>query len=222
MVTLVDLGKLHKSIVGMTDIIGRLAKNIEAAIRSGLRSGDSIRRARERTRLRNFMLFTAHLYREQSRFVSSLELFYSNPQEERMSWENAKFEIVTISELLTKIEKYILPFNDALVLKHRKEYLAILTGLDNRRRLLDQVARMEYVDALANLGTLKKIGASYAKLMGELKDISLDLGSLGGEDEEMWEDATSAKDFEPLGSRKPKKARSTLAKKKTAKKTVKA
>jgi hypothetical protein len=213
---LVDLGKLHKSLVGLTDIIGRLAKNIESAIRSGIRSGDEIRRARERKRLRNFMLFTAHLYREQLRFVSALNAFCSNPEEGRMSWESAKFEIVTIRELLVKLEKYILPYNDALVVRHRKQYLRVLAAFDDRRKLLAEVAKMEYGDAVANLPSLKKVGEAYERLMEELKDISLNLGKLGDEDEEMWEMAISSQDFESLQGKGAAAKRSVTAKKKSA------
>jgi hypothetical protein len=214
MTTLLDLSKISEGIVGLADIIGRLAKNIEQAILSGIRSGDAIRRARERRRLRNFMLFTAHLYREQLRFVSSLSLFCADPREERMEWEAAKLEIVTVTELMSKIEKYILPYSDALVVRHRKQYLEVLAALDARRRLLDQVAKLEYGDALVNLKSLRKIGQAYERLMDELKSISLELGSIGAEDEEMWRLATSAKDFEPLDVETPKKRQSTPTKRK--------
>ncbi len=220
---LVDLGKLHKSIAGLTDIIGKLAKNIESAIRTGIRSADVIRQARERKRLRNFMLFTAHLYREQLRFVSSLSTFCKNPEEERMSWETAKFEIAAIQELLLKIEKYILPYNDALVIRHRKQYLRMLSAFDDRRKLLGEVAKMEYTDAVANLAPLKKIGEAYERLMKELKEISLNLGSLGADDEEMWDMATSGKDFEPLDGEKAKRRSPAkkAAKKKPTSRTTK-
>src|SRR5688500_16460248 len=104
---LVDLGKLSQNIVGLVDIIGRLAESLEKAITSGIRSADIIRRTRERKRLRNFFLLTAHLYRSQQSFVSSLKYF-----EDVGSWEEAKFEIVEIRRFLDQIEKYVLPYND--------------------------------------------------------------------------------------------------------------
>jgi hypothetical protein len=100
MAVLIDLGKISKGITGVVDIFGRLAKSLEKAIQSGLRSSDIIRHARERKRLRNFMLLTAHLYVVQGRLVSQISAFCAAP-EDRGTWEQAKFEILAINRLLT-------------------------------------------------------------------------------------------------------------------------
>ena len=134
MAGILDLGKLSENIVGLVDIIGRLAESIEKAIKSGIRSADTIRKERERKRLRNFLIITAHLYKSQLRFVSSLR-----DVEDVGTWEHAKFEILEIRKLLEKIEKYVLPYNDLLVGDHRQQYLELLSSFEDRRKLLDFV-----------------------------------------------------------------------------------
>jgi hypothetical protein len=208
---LFDLGKLVKGIVGLADLISRLAQSIEKAIKSGIRSVDVVRQARERTRLKNVLLLTAHLYQHQGRFVSSLAEFAEHGGEDRGTWEEAKFEILTISRLLGQIEKYVLPYSDELVVRHRKEYLELLTSLDKRRKLLDFVYNLEYEEALKNIRRLKVIGKAYEKLMGRLQEFVHEFGSLGVDDEKLWNEVTSAKHLQPLS--KPKPTRGTTQKK---------
>ncbi len=183
---LVDLGKISKAISGFADLIGRLAKSIEQAIKSGLRSADAVRKAREQRRLDNFFLITAHLYPQQGQFVSTIKWFCDD--QDRGSWEEAKFEILTINRLLHKIEKYVLPYNDVLVGQHRQQYLEILTALHERRKLLDFVYHMEYEEALLHIKELKAIAKAYELLQQRLQRILLSLASRkkdsGDEDED--------------------------------------
>ncbi|HLO14508.1 MAG TPA: hypothetical protein VK206_06755 [Anaerolineales bacterium] len=207
MQSILDIKQISDGIVGLADIIGRLGESIERAIRSGIRSTDIVRRTRERKRLQNFMLLTAYLYREQLNFVSMLKVFCEDDNDSPTAWESAKFEILTILRLLKKIEKYILPYNDALVVKKRKDYLELLTALDERRRFLNFVCRMEYEEALENLRELKKIARAYEKLMNRLKSMSLNFGDIANEDESLWYEVTSAKHFQTLDP-KPKSKQS--------------
>jgi len=222
MATLIDLGKISKSIIGVVDIFGRLAKSLEKAIQSGLRSTDIIRQARERKRLRNFMLLTAHLYVAQSRLVSSISAFCEAP-EDRGTWEDAKFEILTIKRMLSQIEEYVMPYSDALVSKHRKQYLQLLADLDERHRLLDFVYELDYETALANLTKLKVMGAAYEKLMNRLRDMTLELSDIAFEQGVLPFEGKEK--LEPLDGKPPKakpsttkktKKRSPPAKKQTA------
>jgi hypothetical protein len=190
---ILDLSKLSENIVGLVDIIGRLAESVEKAIKSGIRSTDTIRQARERKRLRNFLIITAHLYKSQLRFVSSLR-----DVEDVGTWEHAKFEILEIRKLLEKIEKYVLPYNDFLVGDHRRQYLELLSSFDDRRKLLDFVYDLDYKEAVRNREKLEDISQAYETLMHRLQELALEFGSLGSEDEELWSDVTSAEDLDPL------------------------
>jgi hypothetical protein len=175
---LIDLGKIAKSIGGVVDIFGRLAKSIEKAIKSGLRSADMVRQARERKRLRNFMLLTAHLYVVQGRLVTSISTFCEFPENARGDWEEAKFEILATKRMLSQIEEYVIPYSDALVSKHRKQYLQLLTDLDERHHLLEYVYQLDYETAVANLAKLKAIGTAYETLKNRLRDMTHDLSDI--------------------------------------------
>jgi hypothetical protein len=201
-----SLGKLSENIVGLVDIIGRLAESIEKAIKSGIRSSDTLRQARERKRLRNFLIITAHLYKSQLRFVSSLR-----DVEDVGTWEHAKFEILEIRKLIEKIEKYVLPYNDLLVGSHRPQYLELLSSFEDRRRLLDFVYDLDYKEAIRNREKLEDISQAYEKLMNRLQELALEFGSVGSEDQELWDDVTSAEELEALDKpespkQKPRKA----------------
>ena len=50
MAQLIDLKALTRGLVGLADIFSRLARSIEHSIKSGLRSADVVRQARERRR----------------------------------------------------------------------------------------------------------------------------------------------------------------------------
>ena len=189
---LLDLSKISKAIVGFADLIGRLAKNIEQAIKSGLRSGDAVRQAREQRRLDNFFLLTAHLYPQQGQLVSAIKWF--GHTEERGTWDEVKFEILTITRLLHQIEKYVLPYNDVLVRQHRQEYVEILTALAERRKLLDFVYNMEYEDALDHSKELQIIARAYETLQRRLQDILLNLAHKNDAEED---------DDPPFGLLKP-------------------
>jgi hypothetical protein len=215
--SVIALAQISKAVVGLADLIGRIAKNIEQTIKSGVRSGDVVRRERERRRFRNFMMLTAHLYVEQVEFISALSEFCEDPSV-RGTWEQAKFELLTITRLLGQIEEFVLPANDALLTKYRKEYLEILTSLRARKKLLEFVYELEYEDAVANLKELKKLSAAYRKLAAELRDISLKLGELSLEDDSLQ--LGPAQRPETLkGSTKPKK-KADVAKRKGAKKSA--
>ena len=43
-----------------------------------------------------------------------------------MDWNHTRFEIIAITELVDKIEKYILPYSDFLVVKQRKHQELLL------------------------------------------------------------------------------------------------
>ena len=212
MPTLLNLKELSQGIVGLVDVIARLAKNIEEAIRSGLRSGDTIRQAREQRRLRNLFKITAHLYRQQLAFSSSLLYFSENALDERGTWEEVKFEILAISRLLDQLEKYVLPYNDDLMVKHRKRYLELLTSIHERRGLLKSIYELEYEEAVRNRPKIAAMGQAYVKLRTSLQEIVMGLASMDDQGESLVESVggvDSSKPLEPLDSRSPQKHAAT-------------
>jgi hypothetical protein len=148
-------------------------------------------------------------------------------EQDRGTWEEAKFEILTTSRLLHKIEKYVLPYNDALVRGHRREYLEILTVLDERRKLLDFVYYMEYEDALLHIKELRQIAKAYVLLQSRLQDILVNLASRRkaheDDDDTPFELVRRSDPLEPLekprarnsGAQEPKKLPSRSDKKST-------
>lgn len=201
MVKLIDIKGLSKGIVGLVDVFSRLAKSIEETIKSGLRSSDAIRRARERRRLRNLLKITAHLYREQRAFTSGLVYFSESAADERGTWEAVKFEILAIRRLLDQLEKYVLPYSDALMVKHRKRYLELLTSLDERRGLLAVVYGLEYEDAIKNRASIAAIGKSYIGLQNALQEMVLEFSALDDKGDSLIDTvggADSSEALEPL------------------------
>ncbi len=175
---MIDVKALTKGLVGLADIFSRLAKSIESSIRSGLRSADLVRQARERRRLRNLMKITAHLFGHQLAFTSALDEFVKVGIDERGTWETAKFEILEIRRLLDQLEEYVLPYSDALMIRYRRQYLELLAGIGQRRRLLDTVYQLEYEDAVRNRARLSAIGSAYVKLQDALRDMMHELASM--------------------------------------------
>lgn len=209
MAALVDLAGLSKAIVGLVDVFSRVAKSIEEAIKSGLRSGDAIRRAREERRVRNLFKITAHLYREQTTFTSSLVYFSESAFDERGTWEEVKFEILAIRRLLDQLEKYVLPYSDLLMVKHRKRYLEMLTSIDERRGILDAVYRLEYEDAVRNRSKITAMGKAYVKLRESLQQLVLGLTSV-------VDDVNVSESLEPLDEGAPKKKKRPYNSRKSA------
>jgi hypothetical protein len=177
MTQLIDLKALTKGLVGLADIFSRLTKSIEDSIKSGLRSADVVRQTRERRRLRNLMKITAHLFVHQSAFTSALDQFLNVAVDERGTWETAKFEILEIRRLLDQLDKYVLPYSDALMVRYRRQYLELLTGLGQRRQLLEAVYQLEYEEALRNRAKLAGIGKAYVGLQNSLRDMMHALSS---------------------------------------------
>jgi hypothetical protein len=177
MTQLIDLKALAKGLVGLADIFSRLAKSIEDSIKSGLRSADVVRRTRERRRLRNMMKITAHLYVTQGSFTSTLQEFVDVASDERGTWETAKFEILEIRRLLDQLDRYVLPYSDALMIRHRRQYLELLEGIGQRRKLLNAVYQLEYEDAIKNRKTLSDIGKAYVKLQEGLRELMYELAT---------------------------------------------
>jgi hypothetical protein len=211
----IDLKALAKAIVGLADIFSQLAKSIEASIKSGLRSADAIRRARERRRLRNMMKITAHLFRHQLAFTSALEYFVSVARDERGTWEQAKFEILEIRRLLELLEKFVLPYNDALMVRYRRQYLELLTGIDERRELLKSVYDLEYEDAVKNRAKLSRIGKAYVKLRDALREMMQELASLDENGNSLFDEAGNASGpLESLDEPRRSASKQTAAKRK--------
>lgn len=175
MAQLIDLKALTRGLVGLADIFSRLARTIEHSIKSGLRSADVVRQARERRRLRNLMKITAHLYVHQLAFTSALEHFVEIAIDERGTWEEAKFEILEIRRLLDQLEKYVLPYSDALTVRYRRQYLDLLAGIGERRKLLDAVYHLEYEDAIGQRKKSLAIGKAYDRLRDALRDMMHEL-----------------------------------------------
>jgi len=210
MAKLIDLKDLSKGIVGLVDVFGRLAKSIEEAIKSGLRSGDAIRRAREQRRLRNLLKITAHLYRRQRAFTSGLLYFSESATDERGTWEEAKFEILAIRRLLDQLEKYVLPYSDTLMVKHRKRYLELLASVDDRRSLLAIVYDLEYEAAVKNRSRIAAMGKAYLGLQNALQEVVLEFSNLDDEGNSLIDKiggVDSAEALEPLDepARRPAK-----------------
>lgn len=161
------------SITGLTKIISGLAESIEQAILAGLRSKDTIRRARERKRIRNLATLSGELFTGQSFWTSRLREFGESMGEEHgeLTWDAVKYEILSIQEMIKKVEKYVLPSNDLLLEDYKGRYLEILRLLGDRKRILDIVSAMSFEDACNNADQLQSLGREYEKLIQQLSDI---------------------------------------------------
>lgn len=198
----INLDGIAKAIHGLADIFGKVAESIERAILAGLRSGDSLRRARELKRLRNLMVLSANLYAVQRGLSSSLgdwlQADDGADRETMADWETVKFEIAKVVRLLDSIDKYLLPGGDLLAIKHRGHYLKFLDQIAARRRILEYIYEMDYLEAVRQKKKLAQIAAAYVQLTTALQSLAQEFGTHLVDEEALWTKANSAKRLETL------------------------